>query len=469
MLRTADMLLLFCLVGSASALYKQWIPDTNYENKTNWDKGSVPCGNDIAQFPAQSSVSVYVETMHSVREMRLPVNGEFIFNSGAGFSVVDVEDPGCGEGVTAQFKGSAPLQWFNPALWQVAATLDDMQKERFLFSVHEESVPCWYDDVIFKARSSFRVDATSSQSSIDVKTVSVLGQTFSSRSEFERYLSSRSGRLQFHRNTPINVGKSGCGDPTGCDCGNSVNKDRICSTVTCSSLTCEQPLNPVGHCCGMCGAIVTIQYTNGFNLETYRQRILYQFLTQEQYQSVQLGMSKVSKPQRLLGFVVFSKAVIQVVIDDGGTSTQSEALALDIVKDARNQGANYGILGAELQTSSGGGGEGVDVMVIGIVFGALAFMAIVIVLVIVLVRKGVVRMPSLSSLPTPSIRFRKNHVVGSLDGPLDQGFDNPMFDTPTMMPAIPQLYGADNGISLTQTGVHFVNPAYDEHETDFTA
>lgn len=76
------LLLGLCLFGAADALYKQWIPDTNYENKTNWDKGSVPCGNDIVQFSAQRKVSVYVETVHSVQEMRLPVDGEFILPSG---------------------------------------------------------------------------------------------------------------------------------------------------------------------------------------------------------------------------------------------------------------------------------------------------------------------------------------------------------------------------------------------------
>lgn len=462
MLKTPDMLLLLCLVGTANALYKQWIPDTNYENKTNWGKGTVPCGNDIVQFSAQSSVSVYVETMHSVHEMRLPVNGEFIFNSEAGFYAVDGQEPGCGAGVTTQFKDSESLQWFNPALWQAAATLDDVQKGSFLFSVHEESVPCRYDDVIFKARSSFKVDTTSSESSIDVKTVSVLGQTFSSRSEFKRFLSSRSGRLQFQGSSAINVGNPGCGDPTGCDCGNSVNHDRICATITCPSLTCKRPLRPVGHCCDMCGAIVTIRHTNGFNLETYRQRILYLFLSQEQYKSVQLGMSKVFKSQRLMGLIPFSLAEIQVVIVDGEENPKSEALARDIVKDARSHGSDQGIVGAEFQASSGRG-DGQDVgMVVGVVFGVLMLAGIATVLVIVLVRKGVIQMHSLPSLPSLS-GLRRTHDTGSLGGPLDLGFENPMFDKPTMLPGVPQ------SISMTQTGMHFVNPAYDEHETDFTA
>ncbi|MEQ2178955.1 hypothetical protein GOODEAATRI_019519 [Goodea atripinnis] len=176
MLKMPQVLLILCLAGATHALYKQWIPDTNYENKTNWDKGDVPCGSDRVQFSSQRKVSVFVETTHAVQEMMLPMDGEIILNSGAGFYVFSGQDPGCGAGVRTKFKDSESLHWYNPALWQAAATLNDLQDGHFLFSVHEESVPCQQDDVIFKALSSFRVDTTSSQTTIPVKSVSVLGK-----------------------------------------------------------------------------------------------------------------------------------------------------------------------------------------------------------------------------------------------------------------------------------------------------
>ncbi|KAK2893785.1 hypothetical protein Q8A73_016269 [Channa argus] len=476
MLKKTDMLLLFCLVGTANALYKQWIPDTNFENKTNWDKGAAPCGNDVAQFLAQRKVSVFVETTHTLQEMRLPVDGEFILNSGSGFYVSAGQEPGCGHGVTTQFKDSESLQWLDPALWQTAETLHDLQQGNFLFSVHEETVPCQYDDVVFKALSSFRVDISSSQSSIPVKSVSVLGKIFDSGSEFMQYLSSPSGRLQFHGSSAVTVGNPGCGDPSGCDCGNSINHERICNTVKCSSLSCKKPLLPVGHCCEVCGAIVTIYFADGFNLQSYRQRIHHIFLVQTKYKSIQLGMSKVFKPQQLMGIIPFSTSPeIQVVILDGETGAISEALAQDLVKDIRSNGLNLQITGAEFQSSSGsssnksGGNTG---MVVGVVFGVLIMIALIII-VGVLVRKGVVKMPSMPLMPSiPSLgSFKKNTEIGDVGGPLDHGFDNPMFDQPSLMPEIPGLYGTEtkNSISLTQTGVHFINPVYDENETDFNA
>lgn len=470
MLKTQDVLLLLSLVGAADALYKQWIPDTNYENKTNWDKQAVPCGNDRVEFLAQRKVSVFVDTTHAVREMWLPVDGEFILNSGARFYVVSGKDPGCGAGVTAKFRDSESLQWFDPALWQAAATSDDLQSGNFLFSVHEESVPCRYDDVVFRAKTSFRVDTSSSEPTIPVKSVSLLGNTFASGSEFSQYLSSRSGQLQFHGSSPITVGNARCEDLSGCDCGNSANHKRICGTVKCASSSCVKPLLPVGHCCDICGAIATVHYTDGFSLQTYRQRIQHLFLILPKYKSIQLGMSKVFKSQRFMGIIPFGATPeIQVVILDGDRGTLAESLAWDIIEDARSHGSNLGITRAEFQASTGsssnvsGSHAGT---VVGIVFGVLVMISLV-VAVVFLIRKGVVKMPTLPSLP--SLRFGRSSDVGELGGDLDRGYDNPMFDKPSVLPDIPGLYGAqaNSSIAMTQTGVHFVNPVYDEHETDF--
>lgn len=472
MLKTLDLLFFFCLFGTVGALYKQWIPDTNFENQTNWDRGVVPCGNDIAHFPAEWKVSVFVETTHAVKELRLPIVGEFILNSGAGFFVTNGQDPGCGAGATIKFKNSDSPQWFNPALWQSAATQEDLQNNNFLFSVHEESVPCTYDDVVFKASSSFRVDTSSNEKKVPVRVVSVLGKKFEDGGEFSKYLQSPTGRLQFHGSSAVTVGMPACEDPSGCDCGNSVNHRRICDTVTCSIPNCKKTLTPVGHCCEVCGAIVTIKYASSFKLETYRQRIQHLFLAMPQYKSVQLGMSKVSRPQRLIRIIPFgTNAEIQVVILDEGSGFQAEALARDILKDAQSHGSSLGIVEAEFQASSGNnsGQSGNVGMVVGVVLGVVFMLALIMILV-VLVKKRVVQIPALPSMPSLGW-LQRGSDNGELGGAIDQGFDNPMFDRPNMLPDIPTLYAPEinMSISMTQSHVHFVNPLYDEKETDFNA
>lgn len=313
-MHTSAALLYLCLVLSlslllspASALYKQWVPDTNYENATNWDKGSVPCGSDRVHFPAGRRVSVYVETVHSVLEMRLPVDGEVILSSGAAFAAASTPgqgEPGCGTGVTATFKDSEELKWFDPQLWRAAATWDDLQAGRYVFAVHEESVPCRADDVVFRPVSSFRVDVSSSQMSVPVKSVSVMGQKFDSGSSFSTYLSSRSGQLQFHGSaSPVVTPSAGCNDATGCECGNAAERERICSAVTCPQVACLKVLRPVGHCCDVCGAIVSLRFSGAFNLESYRQRLLHLVLNKPSYSSVRMALSKVIFHIFVLGFL----------------------------------------------------------------------------------------------------------------------------------------------------------------------
>lgn len=186
-------------------------------------------------------------------------------------------------------------------------------------------------------------------------------------------------------------------------------------------------------------------------------------------------MSKVFKSQRLMGIVPFGASPeIQVVIVDGEKGIQSEGLAKDILKDVSAHGSNLGITEAEFQASTGGSTDppgGSVGMWVGIVFGVLILITLITVMV-VLIQRGVLRMPSSLPLSLPSLSsLRRRSDVGELGGPLDHGFDNPIFDRPSMLPDIPGMYETETNrsISMTQTGVHFVNPVYDENETDFNA
>lgn len=468
-----NLFIFLSMLGSACALYKQWIPDTNFENATNWDKGSVPCGSDRVVFPASGKVAVYVKAAHTLSGMGLPTDGEFILAPGAGFSIREGQDPSCGAGGTTNFKDPDSLTWFDPTLWKGASSLDHLQKGPYLFFVDEETVPCQHDDVVFQEHSSFRVDVSPRENSVPVKSVSVLGKTFSDNSDFSQYTSSPLGKLQFHGSSSVSVSGSACDDSTGCECGNSGNHDLICSNVKCAQLDCKKPLYPVGHCCDICGAIVTIHFTDNFNIESYRQRLQHLFLSLSKYKSIQMALSKVSKAQRLMRVIPYGTSPeIQVVVLDENTGPQSgklaEALAKDILRDIDAQGSHLGIDSAEFHASSGAssgdasglsGGE-----VAGVILGILALMAFL-ALFVVLHRWGMLRVPNLSSLRS----WRKDSEIGDLGGPLDHGFDNPMFEKQSSLPEIPGLYGTEslNTITLTHSGVHFVNPVYDE--TDFNA
>lgn len=86
--------------------------------------------------------SVFVESAHALQETRLPVDGGFILNLGAGFSATSGHDPGWGAGVNVRFEDPESLRWFNQS--------------------RRRASPVRHRDVVFKTRSSFKVDTSSS-------------------------------------------------------------------------------------------------------------------------------------------------------------------------------------------------------------------------------------------------------------------------------------------------------------------
>ena len=61
------------------AVTKQWLPDTNFNNPANWNKGRVPCDGDNVQLARVSAV-IYVDLVKrslSLESNRKPVPGQW--------------------------------------------------------------------------------------------------------------------------------------------------------------------------------------------------------------------------------------------------------------------------------------------------------------------------------------------------------------------------------------------------------
>uniref|UniRef100_A0A803TZ08 Protein amnionless n=1 Tax=Anolis carolinensis TaxID=28377 RepID=A0A803TZ08_ANOCA len=219
-----------------------WIPNTNFEHISNWDQDRVPCARDVILFDSNEY---------------MPLNGEFIMAPGAGFAAFDgSSNPGC---ETATFSTAQNYQWYDPTLWHGATSLENLDQEKYIFSVDEERVPCQYDDVIFPPETSFRVNIASSEQMIQLRSISIMGQKFTSDNRLEEYMQSPSAQLQFHGQGTFRLSNVRCPDKSGCECGNTADHDRICAALLqnsgnqCPVATCKDPLKPVGHCCEICG------------------------------------------------------------------------------------------------------------------------------------------------------------------------------------------------------------------------
>ncbi|NXT34579.1 AMNLS protein, partial [Pelecanoides urinatrix] len=465
------------LPAAAAAVYKQWIPNTNFETTSNWDKGRVPCASDIIHFEKNKVVSIFVRSPHALTDMYLPLNGELVLASGAGFTAFDGSwDAGCDSGATVRFADAEHHAWFDPTLWQAVSPSGELEPGRRIFSVDEERVPCRYDDVIFQPETSFRVNVDSSRQVIHLRSISLMGQELSSPEAWAGYLRGPSAALQFHGNSTLQVTGTGCPDKSGCACGNAPDGHRICTALLgalgrqCPAPACRSPLQPLGHCCGVCGATISLDFTPDFDLQKYQDRLVQALLSQPKYAGVRMAISKVHKAQTFLGVIPRSSTPhIQIVLidDEAGaqTGTAAEQMAADIMEDIAQHGQAFGISSGKMEVATGStfsGQAGSHTLsritagtVSGLLFGLLLLGG-----VFFLYRKGKLRLPALR-LPRPW--DRAEDLVSPVPAS-DKGFDNPMFN---MEPP-----STDAGEEMLQEmgpkdhQVFYLNPLYDASETE---
>ncbi|XP_069494210.1 protein amnionless [Ambystoma mexicanum] len=477
----APLLPVLLLCHISSAMYKQWIPNTNFENPLNWDRNQTPCALDAVYFENRKAVSVYVQSTHSLSSMYLPQDGEFILAPGAGFAVSDaLHDAGCDRGSDITFKNGEAYNWMDPEMWHAAMSTEDLENGKYLFSVDEERVPCQYDDAVFQPRTSFQVNVEPSEGTISLKSISILGQRFDRQEDFENYMKTKTGKMQFHGSGSIKVTNARCTDRTGCLCGNTRELQNICSALKqhsenkCPGVTCKDPLKPIGHCCEICGATVSLEYTPNFDIETYRNRLLHGFLSLAKYDGVRIALNKVLKSQSFLG-VVPRQAVpeIQIVIVDdkngSETGTAAQLLANDIMGDIKDHGASFGIVKGTVQIATGSHLSGLEGSSAG--SGLIATCVVVVLLLLLtgvlllLYRKHGTRFQTWSITKF----WRRASDLGPVPGRADKGFDNPIFDVETHATTDPPgLYSGEEalkGIPLQGSGIFFVNPLYDENDS----
>ncbi|XP_058511472.1 protein amnionless isoform X1 [Ochotona princeps] len=442
----------------AQAASKLWVPNTYFDDATNWSQNQTPCAGGAAQFPADKMVSVLVRGSHLLSDLLLPLDGELVLDSGAGLSAADAgSDPGCGLGASALFLNPDRFSWFDPLSWR------PRDEARGLFSVDAERVPCRHDDVVFPADASFRVGLGPGADPVRVRSVSALGQTFTRDDDLAVYLASRAGRLRFHGPGSLSLVPEACADPSGCVCGNAEALPWICAALLqprggrCPPAACHAAVRPEGQCCGLCGAVVSLTHGPAFDLERYRARLLDAFLVLPQYQGLQVAVSKVPRASRLRETDTEVQVVLAEARPEVGAAGQ---LARELLADAELNGAALGILAAALRESGvptgGGSASGLQGtaprpgLVGGLVAAALALL-VLLAATLLLRRSGRLRWP------------QRETGVGT-EVPL--GFRNPMFDVVASqdLPAVRLPSPAPQSDVSGTSHSYFVNPLFAEAE-----
>ncbi|NXD20439.1 AMNLS protein, partial [Spelaeornis formosus] len=386
------------LPAATAAVYKQWIPNTNFETASNWDKGRVPCARDVVHFEKDKVLSVFVRSPHALTDMYLPLNGEFVLAAGAAFTAFDGSwDPGCDSGIFLSVRPGEKMEW---VYWQGFPAASLLQQGCPVMAIRRDS-RC----------------PSSTAECLGTALTPVLGcspalllfpaQELATPSSWAGYLRGPSAPLQFHGNGTLQVTGTGCPDKSGCACGNALDGPRICAALLrasgrqCPEAACQSPLQPFGHCCGVCGATINLDFTPDFDLQKYQDRLVRELLSQPKYAGVQMAMSKVHKAQTFLGITSRSTTpLIQIVLIDDRAGVQAgtaaEQLAADIMENIAQHGEALGISSGKMEVATGStasrqvGSQLVSRItagtVMGLLFSLLAFGGI-----LFLYRKGKLR------------------------------------------------------------------------------
>ncbi|XP_043413000.1 protein amnionless [Prionailurus bengalensis] len=441
------------LCAMTRAAYKLWVPNTNFEVTTNWSQNRTPCAGAAVVFPADKMVSVLVREGHSISDMLLPRDGEFVLDSGAGFGAADAgRDPDCGAAAPALFLDPDRFSWHDPRLWRSGGAA------RGLFSVDAERVPCRHDDVVFPPDASFRVGLGPGVGPVRVRSVWALGQTFTRDEDLAAFLASPAGRLRFHGPGALSVGAEACADPSGCVCGNAEVQPWICAALLrplggrCPPAACRDALRPEGQCCDLCGAIVSLTHGPNFDIERYRTRLLRGFLPQ--YQGLQMAVSKV--PRQNAGAEADTE--IQVVLAETGPDGTGGAgrLARALLADVAEHGEGLGVLSAAVRESGAPVGDGSAAglegsgMRAGLAGGVAAGLLLLLLLAGALLLRG-----------ARSFRWSRREEAAPAPFVAPLGFSNPVFDVAGSVepPSAPQV---ENSSSVSRS--YFVNPLFAEAE-----
>lgn len=154
---TPPFILSYAVSSSTEAQHiKEWHPaDTDWQNKDNWEGGTLPCWRSQVVMPEEVVISVFLNGSVAWSELVMPQTGELVLDDLT--LNVDTPQEHCNNQGEVKFKNWKPSSWFNPDRWQIAES-DGTIVPQPLAIPHSERIPCAHDSVHLLKRHSLSVD-----------------------------------------------------------------------------------------------------------------------------------------------------------------------------------------------------------------------------------------------------------------------------------------------------------------------
>ncbi|CAH2248412.1 protein amnionless [Pararge aegeria] len=260
------VLILLCYITTTLSAKVTWLPNNSFNLPNNFDDDKLPCSNKTVVFPEVLTGNVLIESHISVSGFILPENGEILLAEGVVMGLGPSEDLSCTAG-NVYYKEKNIAKWSQPNVWS-SPRFNDATPDA-------ERLPCFDDVVIFPPNSTFTLELP--EIFQKVKAIEINGENISTTLK-EYILGHPNPAQQYILNqspyqyTHVAIRNNECNSRSGCPCQPySLTTD--CSPKFCEKPTCADPIQPIGHCCKICGGAIVINVDESFDIMKFQELV----------------------------------------------------------------------------------------------------------------------------------------------------------------------------------------------------
>lgn len=256
-------------VAGANGETKVWTRSHTLEWKEMGSRAHKECAETKAIFEKQVNGLVYLRDPGAVSDFVLPKDGVMVLLDNSQM-IFTPPGPGCAnDTVDYMFHTYSNVQkWFAVNSW---STRDE---EFNVAKSHIFRIPCECDTV-YISDTGFSIDLAMVDEIAFDKFV-VDGKECDSDQEMTEFLLTKPGQKMFTNSDAVQFVKGYCRPQRYCGCHNHRRfekyKDLLCEEEQkhCEIPHCKDPIQPSGHCCAMCGAMLDFKMGDSCEMNATR-------------------------------------------------------------------------------------------------------------------------------------------------------------------------------------------------------
>ncbi|XP_065090952.1 protein amnionless [Ochlerotatus camptorhynchus] len=254
-MRTLNLLCVVISFAHCCHGSKMWRYNLAFNNPLNWNADQLPKPGQSIQYPVKLNALAELPSSISVGSLILPSSGAVLIPE-TDFSLLFENDRKYRE--TAVFKTPIRRPYYSTHNWQEVDDLGNVVIGSNRATPHVERIPCQFETAVFgKVPSPIDLQY---HSAIEAKDISFGGSK--GLDEFRRFLVSDLGQYVFYNAEETLVTEGKCGSPEKCPCQPEWVKEAVCANEVCPVPNCLSPIVPKGHCCAICGSVLSVDLSN---------------------------------------------------------------------------------------------------------------------------------------------------------------------------------------------------------------